>query len=74
MCVSKSATLKEDWLRRLREIRACLSPDGDYDDDVAAADEEGGDDEERDGDQGHVEAPLPLWWLDQHLYRSLIII
>ena len=45
---------------RLKEKYACLSPDGDDDDDVAAADEEGGDDEQSDGDERHVEAPLPL--------------
>ncbi len=40
-------------------VPAALAPDGDDDDDVAGGDDEGGGHEQGEGDQGHVQLPLP---------------
>ena len=42
------------WRQRLP-----LLPDGDHDDGVAGGNADGRDDKERDGDEGHVELPVP---------------
>ena len=50
---------KKRWGTSWRRHGPALVPDCGYDDGVAGGDDEGGQEEQRDGDEGHVQLPVP---------------